>query len=53
MLDMYKVLGLDIEYVKLSEEDKKLYQKYLESKENKDFSLSDQLRSELINKGIM
>ncbi len=53
MLDMYKVLGLNIEYVKLTEEDKKLYQKYLESKENKDFSLSDQLRSELINKGIM
>ena len=53
LLDMYSVLGLDIGYVKLTEEDKKLYQKYLESKENKDFSLSDQLRAALINKGIM
>ena len=53
LLDMFKVLGLDIEYVKLSEEDKNLYQKYLQSKENKDFETSDIIRKELIEKGIM
>ena len=51
--DMFDVLGLDIKYVKLTEEDKKLYQKYLESKENKDFATSDSIRSTLIEKGIM
>ena len=51
--DMFFVLGLDIGYVKMSEEDKNLYQKYLISKENKDFELSDQLRKSLIEKGIM
>ena len=51
--DMCMVLGLDIEYVKLTENDKKLYQKYVESKESKDFEASDLLRKELIEKGIM
>ena len=51
--DMFFVLGLDIGYVKMSAEDKNLYQKYLISKENKDFELSDQLRKSLIEKGIM
>ena len=51
--DMFYVLGLDINYVKLSENDKNLYQNYLKSKENKDFELSDQIRKELIEKGIM
>ena len=51
--DMFYVLGLDIEYVKMSEEDKKLYKNYLISKENKEFELSDQLRKSLIEKGIM
>ena len=50
---MCMVLGLDIEYVKLTENDKKLYQKYVESKESKDFEASDLLRKELIEKGIM
>lgn len=51
--DMFYVLGLDIPYVKMDENDKKLYQNYLKSKENKDFDLSDKLRQELIEKGIM
>jgi cysteinyl-tRNA synthetase len=50
---MFYVLGLDIPYVKMDENDKKLYQNYLKSKENKDFVLSDKLRQELIEKGIM
>ena len=51
--DMFYVLGLDIGYVKMNESDKKLYQNYLKSKENKEFELSDKLRQELIEKGIM
>ena len=51
--DMFYVLGLDIGYVKMSEDDKKLYKNYLISKENKEFELSDQLRKSLIEKGIM
>ena len=53
LLDMFYVLGLDIKYVKLSDEDKKLYQNYIFSKENKDFESSDQYRKLLIEKGIM
>ena len=53
LLDMFYVLGLDIKYVKLSDEDKKLYQNYIISKENKDFESSDQYRKLLIEKGIM
>ena len=53
LLDMFYILGLDIKYVKLSDEDKKLYQKYIISKENKDFESSDQYRKLLIEKGIM
>ena len=53
LLDMFYILGLDIKYVKLSDEDKKLYQNYLISKENKDFETSDQYRKILIEKGIM
>ena len=53
LIDMFGVLGLDIPYVKMSAEDKNLYQKYLESKENKNFEQSDIYRNELINKGIM
>ena len=51
--DMFYVLGLDIPYVKMDENDKNLYQKYLKSKEIKDFTTSDILRNELISKGIM
>ena len=50
---MFYVLGLDISYVKLDENDKKLYQNYLKSKENKDFAESDRIRNILIEKGIM
>ncbi len=51
--DMFSILGLDIKYVKMTENDKKLYQKYLESRENKNFEQSDILRQELIDLGIM
>ena len=51
--DMFYVLGLDIGYVKLDENDRKLYQKYLKSKENKDFEESDRIRNILLERGIM
>ena len=51
--DMFKVLGLDIDYVKMNEDDKNIYKKYLISKENKDFAASDEYRQILIERGIM
>jgi len=51
--DMFKVLGLDIEYTKLSEDDRNLYNAYLQSKADKDFATSDKLRAELISRKIM
>ena len=51
--DMFYVLGLDIPYVKMDENDKNTYKNYLISKENKDFEESDRLRKILIDKGIM
>ena len=53
LLDMLNILGLDIQYVKMDENDKNLYQKYLNLKENKQFEESDKIRQELISKGIM
>ena len=53
LMDMFFVLGLDIDFVTLSEEDKKLYQEYLNYKQNKDVEKSDEIRNALIDKGIM
>ena len=53
LMDMLGVLGLDIKYVKMDEDDKNLHQKYIICKENKDFAASDLIRQELISKGIM
>ena len=50
---MFSILGLDIKYVKMDENAQNLYQKYLESRENKDFAQSDVLRDKLIKLGIM
>jgi len=52
LTDMFYVLGLDISYVKLSDEDKKLLQEYNEAKANKNFELSDVLREKLAEKHI-
>ena len=51
--DMFLVLGLDIKYVKMSEEDQKNYQAYLEAKTMQNYAKSDELRQLLIAKGIM
>ena len=51
--DMLFILGLDIKYKALSEEDKKLYNEYIEAKSNKDFAKSDEIRKELIERKIL
>lgn len=49
----FYVLGLSFSYPKLGEEEKALYQRYLQAKANKDFATSDQLRDVLKEKGIL
>ena len=51
--DYFYVLGLNVSYPKLTEEDKELYQAYMDAKANKDFQQSDILRGKLIEKGIL
>ena len=53
LTDMFYCLGLDIKYVALTDEDKALLNEYNESKANKDFARSDEIRKVLIEKGIM
>ena len=53
LTDMFCVLGLNIEYVKLGQEEKDLYQSYLAAKAEKNFEKSDEIRKILIEKGIM
>ena len=53
LTDMFYVLGLDINYVKFDDSISTLYKEYLESKENKDFAKSDEIRKLLIEKGVM
>ena len=53
LTDMFYVLGLDIHYVKFDDNISRLYQDYLQSKENKDFAKSDEIRKALIEKGVM
>ena len=51
--DMFYVLGLDITFKKLTEEDKTLLAEYQSYKQEKNFAKSDEIRQVLINKGIM
>lgn len=51
--DMFMILGLDISYVSLNDNDRDVYQKYLEAKANKDFEASDKYRQLLIDREIM
>lgn len=53
LTDMFNVLGLNIEYVKLGDEERTLYNDYLAAKQEKNFAKSDEIRQILINKGIM
>ena len=51
--DMLYILGLNLDYILLSEDDKKLYNEYNEAKASKDFEKSDNLRKSLIEKNIL
>ena len=53
LTDMFYVLGLDITYVKFDDDISTLYKEYLQSKENKDFAKSDEIRKILTTKGVM
>lgn len=53
LLDMLDVLGLNLTYPILNEEEIELYSSYLNAKKEKDFSKSDELRKILTNKGIL
>ena len=53
LTDMFQVLGLDIKYVEMDEENKKLYQAYLDAKTMQNYDESDRIRKILIEKGIM
>lgn len=50
---MIDIMGLAAIQVNLSEQDKKLYRDWEKAKADKDFDLADQLRQELINKGLL
>ena len=51
--DELYILGINIEYPILSNEDKKLLSEYNLAKANKDFARSDELRKQLIDKRIL
>ena len=53
LTDMFNVLGLNIEYVKLGAEERALSNDYLAAKQEKNFAKSDEIRQILISKGIM
>ena len=53
LTDMFHVLGLNIEHVKLEAEERALYNEYLAAKQEKNFAKSDEIRQKLIAKGIM
>ena len=53
LIDMISLLGLEFNLVKLSEEDKSIYNEYNKAKENKDYEKSDELRKVLIERKIL
>ena len=53
LTDMFYVLGLNIVYVKLTPEDRDLYNQYLAAKQEKNFAKSDEIRQILIERDIM
>ncbi len=53
IIKMLKVLGIDYRYIKLSEEDKNLFNLWNEAKNAKNFESADKYRGVLIEKGLM
>ena len=50
---MLEVLGIDINEIVLSDEDKEIYNKWNEAKSIKDFESADKYRAVLMEKGII
>lgn len=50
---MLNILGIDIEEVKMSEDDLNIYRKWNDAKAIKDYENADKYRSQLIEKGIL
>ena len=50
---MLEILGIFIDKVVLSDEDKDIYNKWNEAKANKDFESADKYRAVLTEKGIL
>lgn len=48
-----EILGLDYQLKKWNDEEKKLYQNWLDARENKDYEKADLIRKELIEKNIV
>lgn len=47
------ILGLEYEFVMLSDSDKEIYNKWLEYRNNKDFENADKMRAELVDRKII
>ena len=47
------ILGLEYNFVILSDEDKEIYNKWLEYRNNKDFENADKMRAELVDRKII
>ena len=53
ILKMLEILGIFFEKIKMSDEDKDIYNKWNEAKAQKDFKTADEYRSILMSKGIL
>lgn len=53
LIKFIDILGFQYQIKKINKADIALYQKYINAKNNKDFALSDTLRKELVEKGII
>ena len=47
------ILGLEYNFKELTEDDKQLYNNWIEARNNKDFEKADTLRKELIDRNII
>ena len=50
---MLDILGIKIDKIVMSEEDKNLYKQWLAAKSAKDFATADVLREQLQQRGVM
>ena len=47
------VLGIGFDFKRMSDEEKSLYNKWLEARKNKDFESADKYRMELSERGLV